>query len=427
MRRVLELPAYRRLLAAYTLNELAWSVGSLALAYVVYRRTGSVVGSAAFFISSQVVPAVLSPLFVARLEHFHPRRILSTLYLLEGLLFFALGWLAGRSPVAVVLGLALLDGTLALIARPLARATTATVTRGAGLLREGNALINTCFSVCFMAGPAIGGGVVAVGGASAALFANTGLFVAISLNLATARHLPAPDAERVAAAGRVRAALSYIRRQPGIRAVLGLQAGALLFFTLTIPVEIVYAAHTLHSGASGYGILLSSWGAGAVVGSAIYARWRRLPGRDLIALGALALGVGFLVTAAAPSLAIAVAGSIIAGVGNGIEIVAARTTLQEHTDQRWMAMVMSFSDSLYPMVTGAGIVLGGGIGALAGTRVALATAGCGALAVTAAAWIVLRPAGDHRFAKLEPEAIDPVHRRAKLETASPDAMEPVRH
>jgi MFS family permease len=178
-------------------------------------------------------------------------------------------------------------------------------------------------------------------------------------------------------------------------------------------VEIVYAEHTLHSGASGYGILLSSWGAGAVVGSAIYARWRRRPPRELIALGALALGAGFLVTAAAPTLAVAVAGSIVAGAGNGIETVAARTTLQERTEQRWMAMIMSFSDSLYPMVTGAGIILGGAIAALAGPRIALATAGCGALAVTAIVWIVLRPAR--------------VGRRAKLEPASPEAVEPVRY
>ncbi|MDQ6816864.1 MAG: MFS transporter [Actinomycetota bacterium] len=410
MRRVLELPAYRRLLVAYSLNELAWAIGSLALAYLIFRRTGSAVGSAVFFISSQFVPALLSPLLVARLDQFHPRRVLPTLYWLEGMLFLVLGWLAGNSPVSVVLALALVDGTLALTARPLARATTATVTREAGLLREGNALINTCFSVCFMAGPAIGGAVVASGGASAALFANTGLFVAIAVNLATARQLTAPASERAPVAGRVRAVLSHIRQQPAIRALLSVQAGALLFFTLTIPVEIVYAERSLHSGATGYGILLSSWGAGAVVGSAIYARWRRLPGRELIALGALALGVGFLMTAAAPSLALAIAGSIVAGAGNGIESVAARTTLQERTEQQWMAMVMSFSDALYQSVPGVGIVLGGAIAALAGPRVALATAGCGALAVTVTVWIVLRPLAGRRRAALEPVSPDGVGR-----------------
>src|ERR1039457_2482315 len=68
VKRVLRLPAYRRLLAAYTLNELAWSVGSLALAVLVYRRTGSAVGAMAFFLCSQFFPALISPAVVARLD-----------------------------------------------------------------------------------------------------------------------------------------------------------------------------------------------------------------------------------------------------------------------------------------------------------------------------------------------------------------------
>ena len=62
MNRVLKIPAFRRLLAAYTLNELAFMVGSLTLALLVYRRTGSALGAAGFFLSAQFVPALLSPL-----------------------------------------------------------------------------------------------------------------------------------------------------------------------------------------------------------------------------------------------------------------------------------------------------------------------------------------------------------------------------
>ena len=60
-RNVLKLPTYRRLFAAYGLNELAWAVGTLALAVLVYRRTGSALGSTAFFLCSQVAPAFVSP------------------------------------------------------------------------------------------------------------------------------------------------------------------------------------------------------------------------------------------------------------------------------------------------------------------------------------------------------------------------------
>jgi len=387
--RVLQIPAYRRLLAAYTLNELAFMVGSLALALLVYRKTGSALGAAAFFLASQFVPALLAPLAVARLEHRRPRPVLPALYWFEALVFFALAWVAGHFSLIAVLALALIDGVAALTARSLARAATVSVTSVAGLLREGNAVANGAFSVCFMLGPAAGGAVVAAGGTSAALIAVGCIFGVIGLTLATATGLPEPAPSRHSAHGRVRAALEYAREHVVIRRLLLLQVWGVLFFTISVPVEVVFAEHSLHAGSAGYGVLLSAWGAGAVAGAAIYARWRALPSRDLIVIGAASLGVGFLVMSIAPTLAVAIVGAGFAGIGNGVEAVAARTALQEATQERWMALMMSLNESLFQSVPGAGIVLGGALTALGSPRSALAVAGAGSLAVTVAAWFAL--------------------------------------
>jgi len=389
--RVLRLPAYRRLLAAYTLNELAWSVGTLALAVLVYRRTGSVIGSAAFFLCSQFFPALISPAVVARLDQRDPRRVLPALYGLEGLLFLFLAWAASRFSLLPVLALAMADGVVAVTARALSRAATVEVLTPAGLLREGNALTNAAFSVCFMVGPAVGGVVVVAGGTIAALLANGGLFAVIAVILVTAGGLPGGVSERAPAAGRLRAAIAHVRGDPEVRALLTMQAAALVFFTISIPVEVVFAQHSLHAGAGGYGALLSAWGAGAVAGSAVYARWRVASARVLIAGGAAALGVGFVVMATAPSLVVAVIGSALAGIGNGVESVAARTTIQERTPDRWMARVMGLNEAITQAAPGVGIVLGGLIAALTGPRVAFAVAGAGSLAITGVVWVVLRP------------------------------------
>jgi hypothetical protein len=387
--RVLKIGAYRRLLAAYTLNELAFAVGSLTLALLVYRRTGSAFGAAAFFLATQFVPALISPLGVARLEHRPPRRVLPALYWFEALVFFALAWLAVHFSLALVLVLALVDGVAALTARSLARAATVSVTSAVGLLREGNAVANGAFSVCFMLGPVIGGAVVAVGGTSAALIADGCLFGLIGLTLATASGLPVLSPARSSAKGRVRAALRYAHERVMIRRLLILQVFGALFFTISVPVEVVFAEHSLHAGSAGYGGLLSAWGAGAVAGAAIYARWRALPSRSLIVIGAGSLGIGFVVMAVAPTLAVAIVGAAFAGIGNGVEVVAARTALQEETEDRWMALMMSLNESLFQFVLGAGILLGGTITALGTPRTALAVAGVGSLAVTAAAWFAL--------------------------------------
>ncbi|MBV9942194.1 MAG: MFS transporter [Solirubrobacterales bacterium] len=408
MKPVLRIPAYRRLLAAYALNELAFMLGSVTLALLVYHRTGSALGATAFFLTAQFVPALISPMCVARLEHLTPRTVLPALHCLEAVVFVILAWAAiAHVAVAIMLALALLDGVAALTARALTRAATVSVTSAAGLLREGNAVANAAFSVCFMIGPGLGGTLVAAGGTSVALFTDAALFAIIAVTLATARGLPEPAAVRTSARGRVRAALAYARERPPIRDLLVLQAAGVLFFTISVPVEVVFAQRSLHVGAAGYGGMLSAWGAGAVAGAAIYARWRGLPSRDLIAFSAGALGIGFVVMAIAPSLTVAIAGAAIAGVGNGIVSVAARTALQEEVEDQWMAMIMSFYEVVYQSVPGGGILLGGAITALGGARLALAVAGIGSLAIASVAWLALAGLRPRHQVNAVPAPVEP--------------------
>lgn len=390
MKGVFRLPAYRRLLAAYTLNELAYSIGSLALAVLVYERTGSAFAAAGYFLCAMFGPALVSPVVVSRLDQRSSRPVLVSLYALEAVLFVFLAWVAGRFELAPVLALALLDGIVAVTARALARTATVSVTSKAGLLREANAVTNASFSVCFMIGPALGGAAVALGGKVAALLITAGVFGLIALTLATASGLPGSAAEPTPLSGRLRSALRYARGQRTVRTLLISLAAAVLFLSIPIPVEVVLAEHTLHGGAGGYGALLSAWGAGAVVGSALFARWRGLPARAPIAFGAFCMGAGCVVMAVAPSLAVAIAGSALGGVGNGTMFVATRTAIQEATEERWMALMMSLTESIIEGMPGAGILLGGAIAATAGPRAALAIGGLGALATGAVMWVMLR-------------------------------------
>jgi hypothetical protein len=399
---VLRIPTYRRLLAAYALNELAFMVGSVALALLVYRRTGSALGATAFFLAAQFVPALISPMAVARLDQLSARAVLPVLHWFEAAIFVVLAWVASdHFSVVAVLILAFLDGVLALTARALTRAATVSVTSAAGLLREGNAVSNAAFSICFMLGPALGGALVVAGGTSVALLANAAIFAVCGLNLATARGLPAPAPGRSETKGRVRAALAYARQVPEISRLLLLQAVGVLFFTISVPVEVVFAQHSLHAGAAGYGGMVSAWGAGAVAGAAAYARWRRRPNRELIVGGAASLGLGFIVMAAAPTLAVAIVGAALGGVGNGVESVAARTALQEETSERWMAMMMSLYEAVFQSVPGAGMLIGGALTALGSPRTALAVAGAGSFAVTVAAWFGLTGLGSRLHSEAE--------------------------
>jgi acyl-coenzyme A thioesterase PaaI-like protein len=123
--------------------------------------------------------------------------------------------------------------------------------------------------------------------------------------------------------------------------------------------------------------------------------------------------------AIAPSMALAVVGAAVGGAGNGTEIVAVRTMLQEETEEGWMAMIMSFTESITEAVPGAGIVLGGAIAALADARVALAVAGAGSFFVAVLMWVMLKAP---RMASKDVTPIarnDEASHRAVLEAAPP--------
>jgi hypothetical protein len=391
MVQVLKLPAYRRLLLAYGLTLVAWAVVEVALAILVYRRTGSALGASAFFLSAQFVPAFFAPSLVARLDRRSPRYVLSALYAIEAFLFVALAFLVGHVAVGFVLALAVVDGIVVLIVLSLTRTATVGATAPVGLLREGNALANTVSMATRMAGPALGGLIVATTSIRAGLLAGAGMVVLIALTLLSASGLPNAVADDSPPKGRLGGALRYVRGQPAIRALLSLQAIGLVFFTISIPVELVLAQRTFHAGAGGYGALLTTWGAGAIMGSGIFARWRSRSAATLISLGAGLLGLGFVVMAISPSIVVAAIGAAVGGAGNGVHAVAARTALQEHVQPAWMALVNSLNESLSQAFPGLGILLGGALAQVGDPRFAFAIAGGGSLIVAAGVSVLLRP------------------------------------
>ena len=133
-----------------------------------------------FFLCSQVAPALLSPPLVAKLDRRAPNRLLPALYGIEAVLFGVLAWMTTRFALGPVLVLALLDGLVAIIARAMAATVRVQVLRPLDLVPEGNAVANSAFAICFMAGPLIGGAVVVAGGTVAALLANCGLFAVMA-------------------------------------------------------------------------------------------------------------------------------------------------------------------------------------------------------------------------------------------------------
>ena len=199
--------------------------------------------------------------------------------------------------------------------------------------RRANAALNVAFSIAFVAGPVIGGAVVAAAGAPAALFIDVGSFLicgALLLDL----HPHVEEAGGDSVRARLRAAWTHINEAPALRALLLAEAVALVFIEAGGPIEVAYVKATLHAGDRGYGLLVTAWGAGAVLGSVVFARFVRRSLGVMLSAGTFALGAAFVGFALAPSLALACLAALVGGVGNGLEWPSLISLVQRLTPQR---------------------------------------------------------------------------------------------
>ncbi len=385
----------RRIIGAYTVNRLGTWFGLVALLTAVFDHTHSAIAVAALLFAWQALPAFVVPALVARVEASPRRGELSGLYFFEAAATAALAVFLLHFWLPIVLLLAVLDGTAALTANSLLRAEVARAAREqvasqpAGALRtheslddiareaerKANAELNVAFSATFVAGPVLGGVVVAAAGAPAALYIDVGSFLicgALLIDL----HPHVEEAGNTVRA-RLRTAWRHINEAPALRGVLLADMIALIFFNSAGPIEVTYAKATLHAGDRGFGLLLTTWGAGAVLGSLVFARSLQRPLGALLSAGAFGIGLAYLGFAAAPSLAFACIAALIGGVGNGVELPSLFSLVQRLTPQDLHGRLMGAVESLTALTVAIGLPLGGALVALSSSRVAFLVVGAG--------------------------------------------------
>ena len=390
LRAPLRRPVFRRLAVTYALNELGDWMGIVALAVLVFDQTDSALATAGLFLGTRFLPALLAPIVVARVERPPPRFVLPAVYAGEAAAFGGLALLAGSFSLAGVIAVATVDGTLALTGRSLTRAVVVALLEPAGELRAGNAVLNVAFTGGAAIGPAVAGLVVAKFSVQTALLLDAASFYVVAWILLTAGPLPRAEPEPGDLRARVRAGIAYIRSNPILGRLLTAQAAAFIFFAAVIPIEVIYAKESLHAGDTGYGLLLASWGGGMVLGSVAFAVLRRMSLALLLLFATVAVGLGYLGIAAAPTLAVACAASVVGGAGNGVQWVAVVSAVQELTAQLMQARVISVLESIGAAMPGVGYLVGGLVGTGHHARTVFWVAGAGVLAVVALAAPLLR-------------------------------------
>ncbi|HJS96145.1 MAG TPA: MFS transporter [Solirubrobacteraceae bacterium] len=390
IRKTLRVAEFRALLISYVINRAGDVFGALALAIVVLGVTHSAIATAALFLATQFLPGLVGPGLVARVGGIAPGRVLPACYVVEAVLFFVLAAVCRHVAVVLIVGLAFVDGTLAFAARSVTRSTTASTLMGSDLMPEGKAAFNLALAAATVAGPVLGGAVLALFGASPALAVDGFSFLVAAVLIVCTPGLRAGSYASASVGGprggrRVAESLRYVAAHPVLRLLVFGEGLAFIFFYLVVPVTVVYAAHSLHAGSGGYAAILASWGAGAVIGSTVHVRLARRVGHATILLSTAAVAVAYVGTALAPVLVVACGASVLGGIGNGTQWASVETAVHGLVDEGFRLRVSALLESMAALAPGVGIVLGGALTTLFSPRAAYLAAGLGLFALIAVA------------------------------------------
>jgi MFS family permease len=330
-------PRFMKLWVGQGISFIGDAFSAVALVILVAQITGSASAVGGILVA-RLLPTLASPLVGVLADRLDRRAILVLSDLSRAILVLGLVFVRD---VAILYLLAFLLGVARTFFNPTVRAAFPSVV-GDGDLTRANALISGAFSVSFAVGPALGGLLVATVGVNAAFVLDAATYLVSAVLLS---RVPLSLPEKSEEAGFVRELKSGLSYLGGARVPLAIVIGAFLTIltaNATIPAEIFLAKETFDAGNAGYGLLVSLWGGGMVLGSALMvvagSRVRLIP---LYFLSIFATALALAGTGLAPSFALALILLAVAGAANGIDNVATDTILQEQVPDALLGRVFS--------------------------------------------------------------------------------------
>ena len=315
------------------------AVSMVALVVLVVEITGSAsaVGGA---LVARLVPTIASPFAGVLADRVDRRVVLVASDLVRAVLVLGLVF---TKDLAAIYVLVFLMGLARTVFNPTIRAAFPSVVGGGDLTRA-NAIISGTFSTSVMVGPALGGLLVASIGVDAAFLADAITYLVSAILLSTVP-LPRPRRESEEEAGFVRDLRSGFGYLVGARVPLAIVVGAfltILTINATVPAEVFLAKETFGAGDAGYGLLVSLWGGGMVLGSAMMAVLGDRINLVLMYFLSIFVGASALVgTGLAPVFVLALVALTVEGAATGIDNVATDTILQRRVPEAFLGRVFS--------------------------------------------------------------------------------------
>ena len=226
------------------------------------------------------------------------------------------------------------------------------------------ALNSSIFNAARAIGPALAGLLITAVGTAACFFVNGVSFLAVLAGLlfmnvtcASCREKPSYNVLKD-----VREAIGYIRATPVVLTTILLVSVVSIFgtnFNVLVP---VFAKMELHRDAAAFGLLLSSFGAGALIGSVsltILSQWG--PKEGILLSGGMGLSLSLMLIGLQRSYALTALLLAMAGLSMVTFFGMANTTVQLNTEDRLRGRVMSLYTLSFGGLTPFGSLFAGSV------------------------------------------------------------------
>lgn len=362
--RPFRVPDFRFLFAGESVSLLGDQFHFVALAWLTLQLTGSGLALGSVLMVAAIPRAVFMLLGGALSDRWSPRSLMLWSNVIRAVLVGVLATLVltGRAELWQLYLMAGMFGVVDALFYP-AMSAIVPMLVDEPTLPPANALMQGTQQFAQLIGPALAGVVVAIVQTGPAFVFDSISFAVAAVALffvvggrRAAQPAATPDGEKEPSIlATVRAGLSYAWGDPAVRSLILLTAAFNFAFTGPLSVGIPFMAdHTLGGGSATFGILLSGFGAGALVGAVAAGSIPRVPRLGtIVLLLAIGLGIGLALLGIAPNVATAFGLTVAMGLGIGFINVHGVSWLQGRTAPemrgRLMSMVMLGSIGLAPV------------------------------------------------------------------------------
>ena len=347
--------AVRRIALARLVSVAGTEATFIALLAYTYQLTGSAYWASGVLMAWIGTAGIVAPFAGWLGDRFDRRRVMIASDLAAAVAFGALA-LAGEPWLLVVI-----TCCAAAAESPFFPASRAAIPNlvPADQLTWANATITSGRTIGALAGPLIGGGLVAAVGAQFAFVGNIGTFLISALLVASVRgHRFSAERDPSDERGGLGAGFAFVWNDRVLRTI------TIAWFVFLAGVGVVLVAEfplaeSLGVGELGYGLMVSAWSAGALAGAELA---KRIAGRDEIAVLAIAcvvMSVAIGVVWGLPWFAAIVGAMIVGGVANGVSNVVEEVLVQRRTPDALRSRVFSASEAVVLVALASSFVAGG--------------------------------------------------------------------